>query len=173
MNIEARIIEQRTNEATKKNYLGMEGKIYRIAKYLGFEIIKDSGYSETLDFDGMFDDPDPNHIPILDENTVSYNIGFSYDGLKYGNNIEIVCNDYEQTTKVYYKGYLVYHEEQGALQAFVPLKEWENLIEDLYKKVEDKIKQKIETIKKEEEQVVAELAQHELQKLRRKWGDIL
>ena len=173
MDIEARILEQRTNEAVQKNYMGMEGKIYRIAKYLGFEIIKDSGFSETIDYDEMFDITDPNTIPILDEGPVSYNIGYSYDGLSSGRNIEIVSNDYEQTIKLYCKGYLVYHEEHGTLMAFVPHDMWEKTVDDLYEKVQEKIKRKMEEIKKEEEQVVAELAQHELQKLRSKWGDIV
>lgn len=151
----------------------MEGKIYRIAKYLGFELVKDSGASEVLDYDTMFDDIQSEGIPYMDEDTVSYNIGYSYNGLNSGYNIEIVANDYEQKLKCYYKGYLVYSEEGGSLLTFIPNEIWENIVSDLYKTAEEKIRKRIEAIKKEEEQAVAELAQHELQKLRSKWGDIL
>ena len=173
MDIEARIQEQRTNEAIKNNYMGMEGKIYRIAKYLGFEIVKDSDTPDTLEYDALFEDVSIYTIPILDDNTTSYGIGYSYSGLNYGYNIEIIAHDFEQTLKLYFKGYLVYKEEAGSLATFVPHETWENIINELYKIVEEKIRKKIEDVKKEEEQAFDKLAQHEIQRLRSKWGDLI
>ena len=172
MSIESRIQEQRTNEAIKKNYMGMEGKIYLVAKYAGDEIVKQTEAPEILDFDSIYE-TDPVAIPYLDEESYSTVQGYHYNGLSNGLHLEITTSEYENLIKVYYKSYLVYHEEGGNLSTFIPHQGWEEIIEKMYKQVQDRIKAKIEKIKKEEEQLLKKLEKEEVDRLRSKWGDLI
>lgn len=173
MSIENRIQEQRTNEAIKKNYMGQEGKIYLIAKYVGHEIVKDSGSSEVLDFDSVYENDDDSSIPILDEDTYSFGLGHNYNGLEHGYHMEITCLDYEQSIKLYYKGFLVYYEESGNLIQFIPNKLWEELVDRLYIRVTDILKNRMKKYEKAEQAELAKLEKEEISRLKDKWGDII
>ena len=171
MSIESRIQEQRTNEAIKKNYMGMEGKLYLIAKYAGDEIVKQSEAPEILDFDSIYE-TDPVGIPYLDEESYSTVLGYNFNGLPNGLHLEITTSEYENKITVYYKSYLVYQEEGGNLISFIPHKSWEEIIEKMYKQVHDRLKEKFKKIQKEEEQLLRKMEKDEVDKLRSKWGDI-
>lgn len=173
MNIEARIQEQRTHEAIKKNYMGQEGKIYLIAKYIGHEITQDSNEGgEVLDFDDL-DLNQSNEIPYLSDDNYSFAVGYSYNGLDSGTHLEITALDYESTIKVYYKGYLVYFEEGSVLLKFIPDERWESLIESLYERVSNKMEAVVEKYKKEEKEYLEKMEKEEIAKLRANWGDIV
>lgn len=172
MSIESRIQEQRTNEAIKKNYMGMEGKLYLIAKYAGDEIVKQSETPEILDFDSIYE-TDPVGIPYLDEESYSTVLGYNFNGLSNGLHLEITTSEYENKITVYYKSYLVYQEEGGNLISFIPHQSWEEIIEKMYKQVQDRLKEKFKKIQKEEEQLLQKMEKDEIDKLRSKWGGIV
>lgn len=172
MSIESRIQEQRTNEAIKKNYMGMEGKIYLIAKYVGDEIVKQTEAPEILDFDSIYE-TDPVGIPYLDEESYSTVQGYHYNGLSNGLHLEITTSEYENSIKVYYKSYIVYHEEGGNLVVFIPHQGWEEIIDKMYQQVQDRIKAIHEKMKKDEEKLLQKLEKEELDRLRNKWGNLL
>lgn len=173
MSIESRIQEQRTNEATKKNLIGMEGKIYMIAKYLGHEIIQDSEAPETIDYEGFYKDIEPNEIPYFTEDSYTNYLGYTYNALNTGHNIEILTFDYEQRIKLFYNGNCVYHEEGSVLLSFIPDEKWEIPLKALYEAVEYKVKNKLEKYKIEEKNIIAKMEEKELEKIRKKWGDII
>jgi len=172
MEIEQRIIEQRTTEAIKKNLMGYEGKIFLISKILGKEIIKENEASEVLDFYNNYDE-DPNSLPTFHEDASSYCIGHSFDGLGYGYHLNITFMEYENSIKLWFKGYLCYHEEGGDLRLYIPLEEWENIVNKLFEIAETVILQKMTQMKKDEKKVFAILKNKELQRLRNKWGNII
>jgi hypothetical protein len=100
-------------------------------------------------------------------------LGYSYSALNTGHNIEITTLDYEQRIKLFFKGYPVYHEEGGILLSFIPDVRWEKIINTLYEAVEFKLKKKIEEYKKQEKEMISKMEESELEKIRRKWGDII
>jgi hypothetical protein len=169
MDIEQRIIEQRTTEATKKNLIGYEGKLYLIARFLGDEIIKQSEEQQFLNYE----DFEEEEIQTLDENTVTTKLGYFYTGTKHANNIEIYTDDYFGEIRVFYKGILCYKETGGVLETYVPHDLWEKTIEDLYTIIQPKIKKYIKT-KAIEEQTNLKIAEdNTISELRKKWGDII
>ena len=172
MNIEERIREQRTSEATRKNFMGIEGKICLIARFLGSQIINQGDSPEYLDYDSFYT-TDPNEIPTFDDEFSSNEVGYSFDGLSRGVHMNITYIESQAIIKLWYKGYLVYHEEEGNLQTYIPNDIWENQIENLYKIVELQLKKKIEQYKKEEPAITKAIEKSELQKLRDRWGDII
>lgn len=171
MEFEDRIREKRTAEALQKNLLGQEGKIFLTSKLLGEPIVKESYGSERLDFDNLDEDLD-NTIPFYDEETTSLVVGHFYEGLKYGQHLEVIYNEYESTLKLYYKGFLCYHEENNVLVSYVPNDEWEKVVDKLYEVAEQKIKYLIEKRKMAEKQAFSTIKQHEIKRLTDKWGNI-
>jgi hypothetical protein len=119
MDLENRIVEQRTTEAIKKNLMGYEGKIFLVSKILGHELVKESEGSEVLDFYEIYAESDEDSMPTFAEDSYSYPIGHSFDGLGYGYHINITFMEYENTIKIWYKGNLVYSETAGVLQSYM------------------------------------------------------
>jgi hypothetical protein len=169
MDIEQRIIEQRTTEATKKNLIGYEGKIYLIARFLGDEIIKQNEEQQFLNYDDFQED----EIQTLDENTITTKLGYFYTGSKHANNIEIYTDDYFGEIKVFYKGFLCYKETSGLLETYVPNECWENTIEELYNIIQPKIKNYIKKKAIEEQNNYKMMEDTTIADLRKKWGDII
>lgn len=173
MNIENRIIEQRTAEAMQKNLMGQQGKLYLIAKFLGHAIIHQSEGENTLYYDGMYDQLEETTIPIMDDNVSSYEIGYNFDGLTRGINLNIMCNDQLSTIKLYYDGYCYYEEENNQLLRYVPNGLIEKQIDSLYGVVEEKVKEKYRQMKVEEIKEASKIEKEEIRRLREKWGNIL
>ncbi len=100
-------------------------------------------------------------------------LGWYFDGLSRGIHLEIKYSGDEYDRKhltLTYKGYKVYEEIGGDLEMYVPMEEWEQIIEKLYlvgKKIEaknrksDKVESVIETKRSKTQW---------LQKMRNKWG---
>jgi hypothetical protein len=171
MNVEERIIEQRTLEAIRKNLMGQQGKLYLIAKVLGNAITQQSAGGNFLNFDMFNEDPDT--IPILEDDATSHDIGYVFNGLSRGLNIEIICKDYEGVIKLTWDGFCYYHEEANVLMKYVPNDKLEKMVDSLFTVVENKVQEEYRRLKKQEIKEAPKLEQEELRRLRDKWGDII
>jgi hypothetical protein len=115
--------ERRTIEATKKNLMGISGKLGVIAKTLGFPIVRQG----TGLVDSMYlDDPYENEVEAEYETTLSgqpgplayedeikeasddfvHEEGFVFDGLSRGMHIEIKYWHHNNKLEATYKGYI-------------------------------------------------------------------
>lgn len=171
MDVEEKIREQRTNEAIQKNYMGQQGKIYLIAKFLGTPITKQTDSVGMLPWDYLPEEND--EIQILGEDSNSYDIGHFFDGLNRGLNLEIICHDYDGTIKLKWEGYTYYEEENNTLVRYYPYPPLEKIVDSLYTVVEDRIKQQYEKLRKEEIRQAPALERAEIERLRDKWGNII
>jgi hypothetical protein len=140
VNKEELIREARTTEAMKKGYMGLEGKLAVIAKFLGDPIIQQGGkhFDQTF-LEDFYELPDENEIQEMSEDESSYEIGLQFDGLSRGFNLTISVMNYLREITCRYHGQIVYREISGELEGFVPSEEWEKNINDLYnsaKKIE-------------------------------------
>jgi hypothetical protein len=170
MNIEEKIREQRTFEATAKNLMGMEGKFYLIARFLGDAITNQSTDQTFLDTDELWEEDE---MPSFSEDDIFSDIGYIYNGLSNGIHLEIICKENEGTIKAYFEGYLYYEEEQGILNRYVPYERLEKYIENLYSKVEEKVKYIIKKEKPIQDKKIKKMEFDEIRKLREKWGDVI
>jgi hypothetical protein len=111
-------------------------------------------------------------------------LGFVYDSLKLGVNFEIVVmvkevknlttglKDLDKPSEIRcsYRGYRVYHEEDGVIKCFAPFPEWRTHLEKLYKKATGKDTDRRERNREEEKQIKKKATKKALQNLRRLWG---
>lgn len=172
MNKEKLIQEQRTIEAMKHGYMGLEGKFSNIAKKLGYPIISQgsSNFQQSFieDFYNLSDETDD--LPMMDEDEVFNEVGYTFEGYKLGYNLTINLFFSNTQINVRYNGILVYKESAGELESYVPVQEWEKIIDTLYEnalKIDKSKKQK----QSEENVVIANRRKKEiLEKLRTKWG---
>jgi len=173
MDLEKRIAEQRTTEAIKKNLMGYEGKIFLISKFLGHELVKQNEEAESYDFDSIYEMPEENSFPTFSDESYSYSIGHSFDGLGYGYHINILFVEYEASIKLWHEGYLRYHEEAGNILLYNPSGNWEQIVNNLFEITEIRIKEKIAQVKIDEKKSFATHKNSELQRIRDKWGNII
>lgn len=158
---ESVIKEKRTIEATKKNLTGPAGKLGIIVKVLGHPIIRQGNSLMDVNYlEDAFDDfsneeyettasnqkgPLVYKDEILDmTDDFVTQCGYVFDGLSRGIHIEIQYIHSNNELKVHYKGYLVFQEIAGDLEAYAPTDEWEEIIDRLYyaaKKDEKKMKE--------------------------------
>ena len=171
MNKEKLIQEQRTIEAMKKGYMGLNGKFVAIAHRLGYVVYQQGGLHFEQNFlEDYYNIPDDNELPIMDEEERSYPIGLAFDGLSRGMNLSILLKYHNREITVRYEGRLVYNEIAGDLEGFVPEEKWEEKIDELYKlcnKIEKQNKpMERKTLKDEADKKRKEI----LEKLKLKWG---
>lgn len=179
--------EQRTILATKNNYMGPAGVLGSIARYLGDPIIRQGG---SLYDEAFLDDPYADHTHEQYEDTASgqrgplvyrdeilsadetfvQHEGYLFSGLGRGMQLEIQLWKETNKIQVFYKGYLVYKEVAGELEAYAPFADWEDLVGRLYKVA----KKKMQVARQEEEAEVGKVLQKEkqnfLHRLRMRWG---
>ncbi len=171
---ERRIKEQRTIEAARKNLMGSSGKLGVVCRFMGHPIHEHGGgFVDTRYLDAPWYDeingPDSD-IPTLDEDESISVIGWFFDGLSSGINMEIKYMDSENELTVRWQGYLVYREVRGDIDVYVPRPEWEGKVESLY-----------QIAKKREQVVKADMAEEQyeeskrlkeswLQRMMQKWG---
>lgn len=181
------IREKRTIEATKKNLMGPSGKFGQILQAFGSPVIRQGSGMVDANFmeDPYQDFVDTEYSPTLSDQNgpvayrdellyagddFVYNEGLMFDGLSRGMHLEIIYWHATNEIKVYYKGYMVYHEVAGELEAYAPFTEWEDLIDRIYRAARDRVKK----MKQLQEVEVAEIVQTKKkafwQKLRLKWG---
>lgn len=130
---EQQIKERRTVEAMKKEYMGFQGKFVSIARNLGNEILDQGKNDETfLSYDDFWGKEDEEIKEIDSDLNVNF-IGWHYDGLGIGLNLEIFVYDNDKKIKACYEGITVYEESAGELEAYTPNNLWEDKIEDIYK----------------------------------------
>lgn len=196
--LEQQLKEQRTIEATKKKLMGPDGKIGTILKTMGQPIISQSeggAFVETNYLDDPFADDDEIRTPgdylrklktinidninrptsaewaeVPDPTSYGiYELGCIFDGLSRGMHIEIKYIEESSLLTCSYKGYVVFREFKGDLQAFVP-GEWEAHIDKLYviaKKLmrtlkEDEFQENLKEVEKEKKSWI--------QSIRDRWG---
>lgn len=173
MDINNKIKQQRTVEAINKDLMGTQGKLALICQALGDPIIYDSEGSETesfLDINDGFYDKEDDEIKTFSENNVSYQIGLWYDGLRYGNGLEIKYLNSDSEIKLYYKGYLKYHEESSNLIIYNPDGNWESTIESLYHHSKKIIIEKNKKIIEENQLIKEKNKERLINEIRKNWG---
>ena len=97
-------------------------------------------------------------------------LGWHFDGLSRGMHIEIKYTEMTNELLVRYKGYVVYREMSGDLETYVPMPEWEEMIERLSKTAK---RQAIKHNKIEKEENKHELRRQKeswMQRMKNKWG---
>lgn len=197
--VEQKIREQRSLEANKKALVGQTGKIGTVLRIFGDPIIaqiEGGGYVDTNyleNYEDFKEEPKNNidlmkDIPVINmghnERPIGeewseigdpksfgiQQIGFHFDGLSRGMHMEIKYDEFDSELSLTYKGYLVYKETKGEIQAYVPIPEWEQWIDSLYKKAKEK--QRIIKEKEFEENVKeTEVKKNEwIQKMISRWG---
>ena len=125
-----RIKEQRLIEATRKDYMGADGKVAVILRNLGTPIMSQgSPLFETTEAIDPYQ-LDDEGLPYFNEDEGTAKIGMMFDGLSRGIHMEIKQMEYH--IEVYYKGYKVFEEYKGDLVCYNP-GEWEDQLERLYK----------------------------------------
>ena len=183
---ERAIKEKRTIEATKKKFTSPSGKIAKIAKYLGDEIISHGGMATDVNFLDSYEDFDQveyeqtlsgqngpeifrDSIPEMDDvNTRSQ--GFHFNGISRGMHLEILYLFESHQIQVLFEGYEVYKEAQGELEAYAPGEEWEKNIVSLANLAEKKSKQINKLIENEKGRKRQEAKKSIWEKIRTRWG---
>lgn len=196
--LEIRIKEQRVLEANKKGLIGSAGKIGTVLRMMGSEIVyqgeesvgadflnhdeerlepRDSkellSYLPTMDVDGVTRPEGKEWGEIGDANpTRTRKIGMHFDGLGRGMHMEIKYDDERSELTLTHKGYLVYKEVMGDIEAYVPNEEWEGWVDSLWSVAKNvQRKRKEEEFKKNTEE--ADQAKNSwLESLMRRWGRI-
>lgn len=181
------IREKRTIEATKKNLMGPSGKFGIILQAFGTPVIRQG----TSLFDSSFlNDPYEEFVyseygstssgqqgPLMYRDEIktadadfAHNEGILFDGLSRGMHLEIVYWHADSQLKVSFKGYPVYIEIAGELEAYAPSQEWEDLIERLHNVSKDKIKQNKSQQEKELAEKIQERKNAFWQNIKMRWG---
>lgn len=181
------IREKRTIEATKKDLMGPSGKLGTILHAFGSPVMRqgsglvDVGYLSDPYHDFVHTDyastmsgqrgPVAHRDELLDlEDDNVYNEGLLFDGLSRGLHMEILYWHDINEIKVSYKGFVVYKEVAGELDAYAPFPEWEAMVEKLHRAAKERMKK----IKHEQEVEYAERIQVKKkafwQELRMRWG---
>lgn len=97
-------------------------------------------------------------------------LGWHFDGLSRGMHLEIKYDKELTELTVHYKGYLVFKEKAGDLQAYNPNADWEQYIEKLYKIAKQKDNKAKQEIKIEKIENAKKNKKNWVQKLRETWG---
>lgn len=142
------IREQRISEAMINGYIGQQGKFAYILRWLGYPIVEQNDLIEANYELDVYEQHAEETLPELSEDVSAREIGYYFDGLKYGYNIDMKYDNFSKEIKVVFDGKIVYKEENGELLAYVPNNSWESHIKSLCeiaKKVELKRKEFINT----------------------------
>ena len=166
---EQQIKEKRTVEAIQKEYMGFQGKIVCIARNLGHEILDQGVVSETLSYDDFWKTSDE-YIQEMDIESNVDCVGWFFDGLGIGVNLEIFVFENDKKIKVAYESQNVYEEVSGELEAYVPNIIWEEKINPLYKKAKEKEIKHREQQKKLSKSNFEENKKKLINYLSNKWG---
>jgi hypothetical protein len=184
---EAVIREKRTNLAITNKLMGSVGKFGIILQAFGAPVMRQGSglmdvnflqspyedevyteYSPTMSGEGG---PVAYRDEILDvQDEEVYNEGLHFDGLSWGMHLEIFYWHATNEIKVTYRGFMVYKEVAGELDCYAPFKEWEDLIEKLFRSASERMKK----MKSLQEVEIAERVQAKKkafwQRLRMRWG---
>jgi hypothetical protein len=169
MNPEEKIKEKRTIEAIKKKYMGRSGKFGIILRYMGEEIYTQSSPLHEVNY---MEDPwaveAEEEMEYFDEGATSTSIGWTYQAYNLGMHLEFKYMQGKLT--VHYKGFPVYVEQYGELFCFVPIKEWEDKVEQLYKIASAREQKERKELKLEKKIIAERQKQGFIRKLAKLWG---
>jgi hypothetical protein len=182
-NLIDKVIRARKMQATQNN---VNGKLILIARTYGSPIIGHYYNSPLTNEDWEnFNDPDKDWSQIDEaEDGNLPRLGYVYDSLRMGVNLEVVViakeiksaitgkNELEKPTEVRcnYRGYRVYHEEEGILKCYAPFPEWEKVIDKVYNQATGTDKKRQVKEKEEEQKHRKNATKKALQTLRMLWG---
>lgn len=180
-NLIGKLVQARKGEASKKN---VNSKLILIAKTYGSPIVGHY-YDSPLtneDWDSYMNaDNDWSKMPEMEE-TVIPRLGYVFDSLRSGVNLEIVVKarehinsgkrEMDKPTEVRcsYNGYKVYHEDDGVLRCYAPFPEWEKPVDRLYEQAVGSDKRIKMAEVEQEKKVRKEAAKKTLHTLRMLWG---
>ncbi len=168
---EESIREARTIEATRKRLMWPSGKIGCIVKNLGHPIIASgSSYYDVNEMEDPFKLHDPDELPSLGEDDLSHKIGWFFDGLNRGMNLEIKYLDGSNELTVRYNGNVVYQEVGGDLGGYAPFDDWEEKVEKLYEIAKQKENHTKKQTREKNQEVAKKRSKVLLEKMRKKWG---
>ena len=166
---EKRIKDERLLEATRKGLTGLDGKFAIILKNLGLPILATGGSCyESRPFLDVYALEDEEAMPTEDEDATTTEIGYIFDGLRNGINLEIKYTT--EKLEVHYNGHLVYCEITGELECYVPSKEWESKVDMFFNQAKIKENKGREARKDGNKQELQRQKLALLDKLRTKWG---
>lgn len=190
---EKAIQEKRTIEATKKNLMGPAGKLGIIVQALGKPIMRDGPIGNFSILDDPLDDFTPTEYEptasgqngpvawrdeILEttdgagapvESNPSWE-GFTFEGLRWGMHFEINWLRHSHKIEASYKGYKVYTEIAGELEAYAPFPEWEDMVERLYKVAKKRHSEMKDLEQLELRPIIHQEKASFWQRLRMRWG---
>jgi len=172
MNIENKIKEQRLALALNKNFFGPQGKLSIICQMFGNSIIEDYFGRDQTDL--VYGDiEEKNQFETFSEDHTSCLLGYFYDGVNLGNHLEIKYLINENEIKLYYKGYVKYHELSNDLLSYIPEKEWESSVEAIFIRSIERLKKVNEEKLQKKNASVERMEKELIDKIRSKWGDDL
>jgi len=172
MNIENKIKEQRLALALNKNFFGPQGKLSIICQMFGNSIIEDYFGRDQTDL--VYGDiEEKNQFETFSEDHTSCLLGYFYDGINLGNHLEIKYLINENEIKLYYKGYVKYHELANELLSYIPEKEWESSVEAIFIRSIERLKKVNEEKLQKKNASVERMEKELIDKIRSKWGDDL
>lgn len=166
---EQQIKEKRTFEAMQKEYVGYQGKFFRIAYNLGNEIIRQGEERSHLVYDDFWGSNENDEIKTLDENSSIDIVGWAFDGLRQGNNLEILVFDEEKKIKVIFDCKKVYEEILGEIESYCP-GDWERNIDNLMVLVLKKEAENKQKIREESKDRFVQNKKNILNYLSERWG---
>lgn len=181
------IREKRTIEATKKNLMGPAGKFGVILQAFGTPIVRHGTglVDNTFLYDPYEDLIEEEYAstmsgqrgPLSHRDEIktastdfTHNEGIMFDGLSRGVHLEIIYWNSNNQLKVSYKGYPVFVEIAGELEAYAPFEEWESLIEKLFNSAKQRIKQIKQQQEVEKMQKIENNKKNFFQNIRMRWG---
>jgi len=100
----------------------------------------------------------------------SNRLGYIYDSLHLGQNLEVRWLETDAELRATYDGHVVYHEVEGELQAYVPRPDWEALMDHLYQQAKQVAESRTAEAKEKERGRLLRQAGEFVQNLRSTWG---
>lgn len=168
-----RAIEKRVIQATDRNLMGAQGKLGCILRNMGQPIYQEGGgfidtnyldapwYEDFSDGNSDIADPEDEDILVL---------GWHFDGLTSGVQLEIRYLDKTKELMASWKGRMVYQEVRGELRAYAPGDEWEGAVDRLYQGAKKRDRVALQREKEEEAAKDMKEKLGFLAALKRLWG---
>ena len=149
-------VERRRMEAVTKQ---VSHKLIMIARNMGQEMVSTSYQPSPTPLHPDIDagDEEGKILSVDDfDDWREYEMGFYFDGLRFGYNICIMCFAAERKVtqiRVTYNGYTVFAEVEGRLRAYAPFSTWEDAVNMLYDRalMADKRRREKDQVKQREE----------------------
>jgi hypothetical protein len=168
------IREKRELDAVREGIMGLDGKYGTIVRNLGQPIIAHGGgalyESTTADYLDIYGEVEEEEIPTIDEDVSVQELGWHWDGLKFGIHAEIRYLIDKKELLVTWQGFPVYAEVQGELEAYNPTGEWQEKLEPVYRMAKRKEAQYRHQVTTEKRQESRAASLSWLEQLRQRWG---